>query len=215
MASPAARAASRSRPVGNAPEPGGDAGFLVSLRAFLRHPSMVGSAFPATDRMVRHVLDPLDWPSIRVLVEFGPGSGQFTRAALARMDGDALLVAIDTSEIFTRHLQREIADPRLRAVTGSAEDIAAILAGQGVTRADCILSGLPFSTIPPGLAARIMDASRAVLPPHGCFAAYQMRTAIKPWLAARFGHLRHGYEMWNIPPCHLYWASGGPPDAPA
>jgi len=46
---------------------------------------MVGSAFPASARMVRRMLAPLNWSNIEVLVEYGPGSGRFTFEMLRRM----------------------------------------------------------------------------------------------------------------------------------
>ncbi|MEC7932358.1 MAG: hypothetical protein VX218_08720 [Pseudomonadota bacterium] len=42
--------------------------------------------------------------------------------------------------------------------------------------------------------------------PAGVFAAYQMRSAIRPLIDRHFAEVGHGYEWWNIPPCHLYWA---------
>ncbi len=62
---------------------------LVAATEFLRHPSMVGSAFPATARMVRRMLTPVDWSKVGVAVEYGPGSGRFTFAMLERMRSDA------------------------------------------------------------------------------------------------------------------------------
>lgn len=184
------------------------ASFGLAVREFLRDPSMVGSAFPASHHMVERLLAPLDWNYIRVFVEYGPGTGRFTEAALARLGSAARLVAVDTSAGFTRNLRRELRDPRLIAVTGSAEDITMILADHGLKGADCILSGLPFSTLEPGEARRIMDASCTVLNSNGSFLAYQMRTAIRPLLTERFGSVRTNFEWRNIPPCHLYHASG-------
>jgi hypothetical protein len=48
--------------------------------------------------------------------------------------------------------------------------------------------------------------SRTALCLSGTFAAYQMRTAIEPLLRRAFAEVRTGFEWWNIPPCHLYWA---------
>lgn len=180
---------------------------LVAATEFLRHPSMVGSAFPATVRMVRHMLAPVDWTKIKVAVEYGPGSGRFTFAMLERMRPDAQLVAIETGAEFVEKLRAASEDPRLIVVQGSAEDVGRHLADRDLDRADLILSGLPFSTLEPDDAANIMRATAAALAPSGMFAAYQMRTAIRPLIERHFAKLRHGYEWWNIPPCHLYWAT--------
>jgi phospholipid N-methyltransferase len=184
----------------------------VAVGEFLRHPSMVGSAFPASKRMVRRMLAPLEWAAIDVLVEYGPGTGRFTFGALARMKSEAKLIAIETGEDFVDHLRSTSHDHRLAVVHGSADDVLDILADHGVAEADCILSGLPFSTLSPDEAERIVLASRTALRPSGTFAAYQMRSAIEPLLRRGFAELRKGFEWWNIPPCHLYWARRAPAD---
>jgi len=181
----------------------------VAVGEFLRHPSAVGSAFPATKRMVRRMLAPLDWSKIDVLVEYGPGTGRFTFGALARMRPSAKLIAIETGEDFVTYLRTATKDHRLIVAHGSASDVLDILKDQGLASADCVLSGLPFSTLSHVEAEQIVLASRAALGGTGVFAAYQMRTVVEPLLRSAFAEVRKGFEWWNIPPCHLYWATGG------
>lgn len=188
---------------------------LVAATEFLRHPLMVGSAFPATARMVRHMLAPIDWSKVSVAVEYGPGSGRFTFAMLERMRPDAKLLAIETSEAFVERLRAASDDPRLIVVQRSAGDVTRHLADHELHAADLILSGLPFSTLEPGEAEAIMVATASALAPSGMFAAYQMRTAIQPLIERNFTSLRQGYEWWNIPPCHLYWATSPRSDVTA
>lgn len=90
----------------------------VAVGEFLRHPNMVGSAFPATKRMVRRMLAPLEWAKVDVLVEYGPGTGRFTFAALARMKPDAKLIAIETGDEFVENLRATAYDHRLARIGG-------------------------------------------------------------------------------------------------
>lgn len=180
---------------------------LVAMTEFLRHPSMVSSAFPATARMVRHMLAPIDWDNVRTAVEYGPGSGRFTFAMLARMRPDARLLAIETGAEFVEKLRASSDDPRLIVAHGSAEDVGRHLTENSLGYADVILSGLPFSTLKQEDAETIMRVTGSALAPLGIFAAYQMRTAVLSLINRQFVDVRQGYEWWNIPPCHLYWAS--------
>lgn len=180
----------------------------VAATEFLRHPGMVGSGFPATARMVRHVLGPLDWSAIDIVVEYGPGSGRFTFEMLKRMRPDARLVAIETGEAFVEKLRATCHDPRLIVIQGSASEVRRHLDDNGLAKADFVLSGLPFSTLEPQEAEAIMRETAGVLAGTGMFTAYQMRTAIRPLIDRHFATVSHGYEWWNIPPCHLYWATG-------
>lgn len=95
----------------------------------------------------------------------------------------------------------------MHIVTGSAADVQQVTTGHGPSQADCIISGLPFSTLEPETATQIIDRSVQLLAPDGLFMAYQMRTAVRPMLEHRFASVHTAYEWRNIPPCHLYWAS--------
>lgn len=180
----------------------------VAISEFVRHPEMVGSAVPASARMVRRMLAPLDWHRIAVLVEYGPGTGRFTFEALKHMRSDAVLLAIETGEGFVEALRSNCDDRRLIVVRGTAQDVNRHLSEQGLGEADCILTGLPFSTLEAEEAEAILRESARAMSSSGVLAAYQMRTAIRPLLKRHFGNLRSSYEWWNIPPCHLYWARG-------
>nr|WP_240511582.1 methyltransferase [Novosphingobium panipatense] len=149
----------------------------IAFSEFIRHPAKVGSAFPATNYLVESVLEPLDWPKIGALVEFGPGTGRFTTAALARMRRESQLIAIEPGDEFVEHLRTSIRDRRLCVVRGSAQDVAQILDDLALSHADCILSGLPFSTLDRAVGAQIAEASAAALGRQGIFAAYQMEQA--------------------------------------
>ena len=181
--------------------------WAVALREFLRSPSLVGSAFPASDYLIDRLLAPVDWTTVKVVVEYGPGTGPITRAALARMRPDSHLLAMDVSEGFTRYLRRSIEDDRLIAVKASAEQVTSLLASYNLEAADVILTGIPFSTLEPGIGDRIADASVAALADDGSFLAYQMRRSVAPLLEARFDVVRSAREWRNIPPCHIYSAT--------
>jgi phospholipid N-methyltransferase len=183
-----------------------DTGWIAAAE-FVRHPSMVGSAFPASARMVRRMLAPLDWSNIKTLVEYGPGSGRFTFEMLERMRPDAQLIAIETSQAFVAKLREQCDDPRLVVVEGSARDVRRHIGAEACGRADCILTGLPFSTLGDAEAEIIMQETALALKPTGVLAAYQMRTAIRHLIDRNFAHVQRDFEWCNIPPCHLYWAS--------
>ena len=109
--------------------------------------------------VIDRMLAPVDWANTKLFVEYGPGVGTFTRPILERLPADATLVTIDTNPEFTRYLKESIDDPRLVAVTGSAVDVEAILTDRNLGSADYVLSGLPFSTLPPGVGDSIAKAT--------------------------------------------------------
>ncbi len=177
------------------------------LKGFAKHPVMVGSIIPSTDTLIDHMLSRVDWPTVDLFVEYGPGVGTFCRTVLERMRGDAMYIAIDTNPDFIEFLQRDIADSRFKPVLGSAADVVDIVRAHGFDHADHVLSGLPFSTLPTGVGPAIAAATHAVLKPGGTFLVYQYRKRARDFLVPHFADIDSAYEWVNVPPCHLFWAT--------
>jgi len=176
------------------------------FREFLRHPVMVGSIIPSSGKLIDKMLSRTDWANTKLFVEYGPGVGTFSQAILDRMTPDATYLAIDTNAEFIDYLGRRIIDPRFVPVLGSAADVRRIIADHGHENADYILSGLPFSTLPPGIGPRIAAETQAALRPGGAFLVYQFSPKVKDFLVPHFERIDHDYELINIPPAQLYWA---------
>jgi phospholipid N-methyltransferase len=176
------------------------------LRGFLKNPVMVGSIIPSSRILIEKMLEPVDWANTRLFVEYGPGVGTFTRPVLDKLASDGTLVTIDTNPDFTRYLKESIDDPRLVAVTGSAADVENILADRGLGSADYVLSGLPFSTLPPGVGDEIAEATASVIRPGGAFLVYQFSPKVRDFINPHFDQIDRGFEWLNVPPATLFWA---------
>jgi phospholipid N-methyltransferase len=176
------------------------------LRGFLKHPVMVGSIIPSSKVLIDRMLDPVDWDNTKLFVEYGPGVGTFTRPLLERMGPDATLIAIDTNPDFVKYLKQAIDDPRLVAVTGSAADVESIVTDHGFDHADFVLSGLPFSTLPPGIGEAIGEATSRVIRPGGAFLVYQFSPKVLDFIKPYFEKIDRGFEWINVPPATLFWA---------
>ena len=175
------------------------------LKEFFKHPVMVGSVIPSSDRLIRKMLGPVDWKNTKLFVEYGPGVGTFTRPILDLLGPDAKLITIDTNAEFTAFLKEDITDDRLIAVTGSAADVEKIVAAHGFTHADFVVSGLPFSTLPAGVGDAIGQATARVIRPGGAFLVYQFSPKVRDFIAPYFQRLDRGFEWWNVPPATLFW----------
>ena len=176
------------------------------LRGFIKHPRMVGSIIPSSRILISKMLAPVDWENTKVFVEYGPGVGTFTRPILDLLGPDATLVTIDTNPDFTAYLKESIDDPRLVPVTGSAADVEKILDDRGLGKADYVLSGLPFSTLPPGVGDAIAKATSKVIRPGGAFLIYQFSPKVRDFIAPFFERIERGFEWVNVPPATLLWA---------
>jgi phospholipid N-methyltransferase len=183
------------------------------LRGFLKNPVMVGSVIPSSRVLIDKMLGPVDWANTKLFVEYGPGVGTFTRPILDRLAPDSRLVTIDTNPDFTRYLMQSIDDPRLIAVNGSAADVEKLLAERNLGQADYVLSGLPFSTLPPGVGDAIAEATSKVIRPGGAFLVYQFSPKVRDFIEPHFAPIKRGFEWVNVPPATLFWAYKGEPKA--
>lgn len=178
---------------------------LLFARNFLKHPRMLGSLIPSSRFLIEQVLRKVDWKQARVIVEYGPGVGTFTREILDRMHPDATLVVIEMNEDFVGFLRRSIRDPRLHVVHGSAEEAAGVLAGLGHAKADYVISGIPFSTMPEEVRLSILRTTRSLLAPRGAFLVYQFTGGLLPDLKQIFSWVQQGFEPLNILPARLFY----------
>jgi phospholipid N-methyltransferase len=176
------------------------------LRGFLKHPVMVGSIIPSSRVLIERMLRPVDWENTKLFVEYGPGVGTFTRPILDKLGDDAKIIAIDTNPDFIKFLRNSIDDPRLIAVTGSAADVEKIIAEHGFDHADYVLSGLPFSTLPPGIGDEIARATARVIRPGGAFLVYQFSPKVFDFIEPYFDRIERAFEWINVPPARLFWA---------
>lgn len=175
---------------------------LLFFRQFVAHPKMIGSVIPSSSALIDALLSRVNWETTRLFVEYGPGLGTFTRPILDRLGPKARLVAIDTNPEFVGYLRRTITDPRLEVVNGSAADVEEILGiRNGGERADHVLSGLPLSTLPSGVADLIAQSTARALRPGGSLLVYQYSRwfirVLEPW----FGEIDTDRVWRNIPPC--------------
>jgi phospholipid N-methyltransferase len=177
---------------------------LLFARNFLRYPKVLGSVVPSSPFLVDQVLRHVDWGPARCIVEYGPGVGTFTEVMLRRMAPEAELVAIELNHEFVEFLRSRYPDPRLHVVHGSALDVDGVLRKLGRTRADAIVSGIPFSTIGPELRASILRHTSQALGPDGRFLVYQFSRAVLPHLREHFRDVREEFVPLNILPARIY-----------
>jgi len=177
----------------------------VFFRGFLEHPRMVGAILPSSNAVIDRMLGPVDWPNCKLFVEYGPGVGTFCQPVLDRLPRDGELVVIDTNPLFIDYLKKTIRDSRFHAVLGSAEDVEEIVRSLGHEKADYVLSGLPFSTLPDGVGPAIASATQRVIRKGGAFLTYQYSTVARDLTARYFPRVEKALVMRNIPPCFLGW----------
>lgn len=184
---------------------------LTFLREFLRSPGTVGAVAPSSPLLAREMVLQADVASAVAVVEFGSGTGPFTREIVATLRPSARFVAIERNPALARVLQEQL--PGVRVHQDSVENLASILRETGIEQVDCILSGLPWAAFSEDLQDRLLDVACANLAPGGRFVTFAYlqglllpagrRFARK--IRARFGHVSKSPVVWrNLPPAFVY-----------
>jgi phosphatidylethanolamine/phosphatidyl-N-methylethanolamine N-methyltransferase len=173
------------------------------LRAFLKSPRVVGSVIPSSSFLERKIVMAAEAEAAGVLVELGVGTGGTTRSLLKAMPPRARLLAIERTPEFVDML-KHTADPRLEVVHGCASSIEAEMGKRGYLEADAVVSGIPFSTLPRGLAAEIARAIHQVLAPGGRFVAYQFTDRVADYMRPVMGAPEVEHELRNVPPVRVF-----------
>jgi phosphatidylethanolamine/phosphatidyl-N-methylethanolamine N-methyltransferase len=181
------------------------------LRQFVQSPRTVGAILPSSPNLARAMLAPIDFASARTIVEFGPGTGAFTREIAARLAPGCGYLGIELNPEFVRTLTVEF--PAFIFVHGSVADLTQILAAQHIGAIDAIVCGLPWATLPISLQDEVFAAIDRALVPGGVFVTFgYLQSLILPGAWALRGRLRRGFAevghspiVWrNIPPAFAY-----------
>jgi phospholipid N-methyltransferase len=167
----------------------------------------VASVTPTSRHGVERVCEKISFPESKLILEYGPGTGNFTSILLKNMDEHSKLIAIEKNPDFCRILEKSIRDPRLAIFHDSAENVLDVLKscnGAGELKADYIISGIPFSLLSRKRKMTVLENTHAALKKGGKFLAYQaffqFPEILKIPLEEIFGEVQAQYYMFSLPP---------------
>lgn len=196
-----------------APARKGARGFFIA--EYIRKPSQVGAVAPSGKALARRMLKDVDFNAASVIVEYGPGTGAFTREILSRLQPRTRFVAIELSELFADRLHAKF--PTLNLHRGSVTEVASAVKALGVEHphesVDAIISGLPWASFSESLQRSILDATLPVLKPGGVlitfgYAVSTIMPASKRFtrklLPEYFASVTRSRSVWmNFPPAFV------------
>lgn len=166
-----------------------------------------GTVVPSSKHLVNEILKPIDFKTAKVIVEFGPGNGNITKAILKKLQPDAILIAFEINDSFYNALLK-IKHPQLHVVNDSAVDITTVLKTFGFSEVDYVVSSLPLTNIPKSITDSILENTYNVLKTDGLFVQYQYSLTYYKTLKKVFNnHLILRFEPLNIPPAFIYTAT--------
>ncbi|MCE5334590.1 MAG: methyltransferase domain-containing protein [Desulfobacteraceae bacterium] len=182
---------------------------LVYIMNFIKDRN-VASITPTSSVGVKRVCDKIDFNRENLIVEYGPGTGVFSRYLLKNMGEESRLILIERNKNFNSILRNKLRDPRVFVVQESAENVLDTLRSYKEEEADYIISGIPFSFLDSDLKHRILYNTHRALKKGGKFLVYQTcfqtNNHLKVHLQKYFPIVHSKYELVNIPPLRIFEA---------
>ncbi|QQE12653.1 hypothetical protein JD969_04090 [Planctomycetota bacterium] len=183
------------------------------MAAFMRNPKHVGAIAPSSDALAKAMVDDLQVSPEQTIVEFGPGTGSFTKALYRRFTREGQkghYLGIERDESFVNHLRARF--PDMNFVHGSAELLPQYHVKTDLPPVGGVVCGLPFASLPITVQDSITNMLNDLLVPGTVFRTFQYVHAYPLPTAIRFRKRMHdmGLKMakrkviWaNVPPAYV------------
>ncbi len=179
---------------------------VTFLGRFLQTPLKIGSVTPSSAWLVAAMLAPIPWSSVEVVVELGAGTGVMTREIVRRLPMGGKVFLFEQDGRLLAALRE--AYPAF-VVEAYAEQLYPVLVNAGVERVDCVVSGLPFTTLPEEARQAILEGVFQALKPGGLFIAFQYSLHMRERFRRHFDEVTLRWVPLNIPPAFVYCCRKG------
>ncbi len=171
------------------------------LSNFFRNPFRMSSVTPSSRIASKKMFEDVDFSKIDVIVEMGPGLGEFTREYLQKIKPDTKVILFEVEQNFVNYLRKEF-EKDVVVEHKSAHEMEEVLEKHGIQKVDLIVSGLPFA-----LGDVFEDIKKVIKrqTDQGCvfrFFTYMPKKMEKHYQELPIEKL--SYVFRNIPPMWIY-----------
>ena len=163
---------------------------------------------PSSQLLVDGLLEGVDFESLKIVVEYGPGTGAITYKVIEKMPRDTKFIASEPNEVFRAHLAEEMLP--IEIIPDYAQNIAdRVLASHGAV--DLVVSGLPCSIMPIEVLIELFASTHKILRPGGEFRMFvYTHTLLMPKmhkmlkiLREKFSNVQTSVVWGNFPPATI------------
>jgi len=188
---------------------------LFFLLQFFRD-RKVASLVPTSEAAIRKLCNmhlPTDRPV--TLVEYGPGTGVFTKYLASYLHRDSHIIAIELNrELYQKVLEHSKSvrkgQCKISAIHGDALNVDDLLKELDVSQVDYFLSGIPFSFLEETPKMELLKKTSKLLRNNGGFLVYQVSYHVLPYLQRVFPKVSKAIFWRNVPPLYYMYAQKKP-----
>jgi len=179
---------------------------LKFFREAIRDIKTSGTIVPSSRFLTKRMVKSINFDTVKVIVEFGPGNGIITKEILKRVQPHTKVITFEVNEKFFQSLEK-IKHSQLIIEKVSAEEIQPVLKKYGFDKVDCVVSSLPFTNIPQEISDRILKNTYEAMEDDSMFVQYQYSLTYYKKLKEVFNDkVKLSFEAFNIPPAFVYIA---------
>lgn len=175
------------------------------LKEFFKERKKIGAVRPSSKSLTKKMLENVSFELSNVIVEFGSGTGVFTRQIVSRMNPTATLYVFELHPPFFDSLQEEFkGNDKVRIIKDSAVNVRKYLEEDNKEYADVIISSLPLTNFEQKLTMRILKSAEIALKHDGLYIQFQYSLNAKKLLNKIFNSTSIQFTAINLPPAFIY-----------
>jgi phospholipid N-methyltransferase len=172
---------------------------------YIKHPFTVGAVAPSSRYLAKKMMDAIDFNHCGCIVEYGPGTGAFTREVLRNKKDDTKYFIIELNQEFYKKLKEKYGGRKnVYVIHDSAENTKKHLKKHGIECADYIVSGLPFASLPTEMSQNIFHETCDIIGKTGQFITFQYTLFKKKFFSKYFNIDDITKENRNLPPAYVF-----------
>ena len=77
------------------------------IKQYIKNPRYIGAVAPSGKRLAEKMMEPVKFGKCKCIVEYGPGTGVFTKEILKRKRDETILILIEQNALFYKQLKKE------------------------------------------------------------------------------------------------------------
>ena len=176
------------------------------IAAWLRSPMRIGGVLPSSRALARAMAQQVNLSRDGAIIELGAGTGVVTHALIERGIPRENLLIIEREKPLYETLLKSF--PDLQVLCADAMHLAQVLKESGIGKVNCIVSSLPFLTMPASVRITIEEEMAKSIGDNGVIIqfTYGHRSPISASELKRYKLVGERVKiiLANVPPAHVW-----------
>jgi len=173
------------------------------LKQAITNISTIGAIAPSSKKLAEKMIKHIDFSGERTILEFGAGSGVFTKALLQNMNEHSTLLSFELNENFSTELVT-ISDSKFSLIFDDVSNFKDHLKERKISKVDYIISGHPLAIFKKEFVDSLLFDISQVLQPDGKYIQFQYSTVSLKTIRQAFSKIQVDFTPFNIPPAFVY-----------